>query len=125
MINATNFKKVKSPSFEIFTLPSKTIPDMTISLRQMLVRHKAGAKVKVFEPVYTGENSMIPVEFERMDQTEKVALAMKVADFIKTSRGRLITARQKAEMDAHEKALEEKIAARLAAKAIEADSQSV
>lgn len=117
MINASNFK---GPTFEVIKGHSRTIPDMTLSLRDLLNRHKAGAKTKVFEPVYTGDNSMIPIDFERMDQTEKVALAMKVADFIETSRGRLISARQKAQLDAHEKALEEKIAARLAAKAADA-----
>jgi len=85
--------------------PSTTVPDMSLSLRDLLNRHKAGGKVKVFEPVYTGENSMIPDDFERMDQMEKVELAKKVSDFVRTTRGRIISAREAAKRDSYERSV--------------------
>lgn len=88
--------------------PSMTVPDMSLSLRDLLNRHKSGGKVKVFEPVYTGENSMIPDGFERMDQMEKVELAKNVADFVRTTRGRIISAREAAKRAAYERDLIEK-----------------
>jgi len=82
---------------------SMTVPDMSLSLRDLINRHNAGGKVKVFDPVYTGENRLIPDNFERMDLIDKLSLAKEVGDFVKTSRGRLISARRAAEQASYDR----------------------
>lgn len=89
------------PHAEVFTEPSLTIPDMTISLRQMVDNQKAGKAVKVFSPVFD-PNGDIPLGLERMDKIERAELARNTADFIKDQRGRMITAKQKFEREAYE-----------------------
>jgi len=87
---------------------SMTVPDMSLSLRDLLARHNAGGKVKVFTPVYTGDNKLIPDNFERMDLIDKLSLAKEVGDFVRTSRGRLISARKAAEQDAYDRLVVER-----------------
>lgn len=79
---------------EKYTKPSVTVPDMSLSLRQMLERHKAGGNVKTFHVANVPQNSMIPDDFERMSQIDREVLKGQVADFIATTRGRMITARE-------------------------------
>lgn len=86
---------------------SVTVPDKTISLRDMITRYQSGGKVKSFTPVYLDEANVIPVGFERMDLTERAQFARDLPHFIADSRGRLQTlrqAREAAEKVAHAEA---------------------
>lgn len=105
MINASNFG---APTLERNLGVSKTVPDMSLSLRQMIDRHLSGGRVKTFEPVYVGENSLIPPGFERMDNIAKVALGRELGEFVRTTRGRLISARQHREKLAAEQEIIER-----------------
>lgn len=96
-----NAHTYRRPDGEVFILPSLTVPDMTISLRQLVDNQKVGKAVKVFSPVYD-PNGDIPIGLERMDKIERAELARNTADFIKDQRGRLITAKQKLERDAYD-----------------------
>lgn len=93
---------------------SMTVPDMSLSLRDMLNRHKAGGVVKTFNPVYVDPESKFPLNFERMSQIDRKQMSLDLSDFIADTRGRLISARQQAKNDA----IAVKVAARAAAKAV-------
>jgi len=103
------------PEAETFTLPSLTVPDMTLTIRQMLDRHLHGGNVKVYPGSVA--NSAVPVNLERMSALDRADLAQRNADFIATTRGQLVTAkeaRKRAEFDALvEKRAAERIAAGL------------
>lgn len=73
--------------------PSRTVPDMSLSLRDMLNRHLNGGAVKTFQSVNVPVGSRIPINLEMMDPFEKAELAERNADFIATTRGRMQTAR--------------------------------
>lgn len=75
-------------------LPSRTVPDMSPSLRDMLNRHLNGGSVKTFlsANVPVGSN-VIPDNLERLDALDRADLAERNADFIATTRGRMQTAR--------------------------------
>lgn len=73
---------------------SVTVPDKTISLRDMITRYQNGGKVKSFTPVYLEDANVIPVGFERMDLMERAQFAKDLPNFIADSRGRLQTLRQ-------------------------------
>jgi len=91
--------KVKESNYQI----SVTVPDKTISLRDMITRYQTGGRVKSFTPHYLGDTELIPVGFERMDLVERAELAKNLPHFIADSRGRLQTMRQvreKAEKEA-------------------------
>lgn len=73
---------------------SVTVPDKTISLRDMITRYQSGGKVKSFTPVYLDDANIIPIGFERMDLVERAQFAKELPNFIADSRGRLQTLRQ-------------------------------
>lgn len=78
---------------EVNLLPSVTVPDRTLSLRQLIDRHNSGGKVKSFLPSYLGDATVVPVGFERMSLIERADFAKQLPSFIADSRGRLITLR--------------------------------
>lgn len=90
LINWKNYNYKTLPDVvEINTLPSMTVPDMSLSLRDLVERHKKGLNVKTFSPVYSEKN----VGLEKLDKIERAELVTKLADFVSTSRGRLLTGR--------------------------------
>lgn len=102
-------------------LPSKTVPDMSMSLRQMLDRHNRGGAVKTFDPVFlTGDDPLIPVGMENMDAFEKWKLKQDLGDFIEVQRGKLISARQLRQKQAHDLEVANAVSERLAKIAVEA-----
>lgn len=110
-VNQCNYT---APMGEVFTLPSRTVPDMQITLREMVDRHLRGGKVKTFAPVNVPDDSLIPIGLERMSSIDKAVLAGQVADFVATTRGRMQSvrmARQRAEFDAYVAAEADKRAA--------------
>lgn len=63
-----------NPQFEEFHLPSKTIPGMTLSLKQLLERYTKGQDVTTFTPSYNDDPD-IPAGIEKMDKFEQLDLA--------------------------------------------------
>lgn len=98
----------RNKRFEDNKLPSRTVPDKTISLRDMITRYQSGGKVKSFTPHYLGETSLIPPNFERMDLVERAQFAKELPHFIADSRGRLQTMRQAREAAEKQAAAEAK-----------------
>lgn len=113
MQNSFNYA---GPVGELNSAPSQTVPDMSISLRELLNRHNSGGSVKTFSPVDVPEGSMIPIALERYSPTERAELAMQVADFIATTRGGIISARQAADRAAYDARVSAAAAALVAAK---------
>lgn len=87
---------------------SVTVPDKTISLRDMITRYQTGGKVKSFTPVYLDDANIIPIGFERMDLVERAQFAKELPNFIADSRGRLQTLRQAREVAEKQVAAEKK-----------------
>jgi len=100
MRNASNF--VASPG-EKFTLPSMTVPDQTVDLREMLNRHLNGGAVKQYVPIYQPPDSIVPAQYELMSKVERSQLLKDTSDFIATTRGRIQTARDAATRAEHER----------------------
>lgn len=101
--NQLTYKAKRRPVFIKQSSPSLTVPDMSISLREMVARHESGGRVKVFRPEYVAEDSLIPIDFERLDLQDRVELSRKTADFIATTRGRMQTLRMQREQEARER----------------------
>lgn len=63
------------PIGEIFTMPSKTVPGMTLGLPELLERYVRNPdSVARFTPVYSDDDD-IPDNIERMDEMERIDLA--------------------------------------------------
>lgn len=110
MINSFNYQ---GPFGERFTLPSSCVPDMSVSLRDMLNRHNSGGTLKQFQVSNVPPDSIIPVDFERMSSIDRAQLSLDVADFVATTRGRMQTSRRAREQAAYEERIKEAAAARL------------
>jgi len=108
-------------------LPSNTVPDQTLSMRDLLNRHNSGGKVKTFHTVYTGDDTSIPEGLERMSKLERAQMAMDLRDFVATTRGQIVSkreARKRAEADALiEKRVSEALANRVSVVADEASGK--
>lgn len=72
------------PHGEINDLPSETVPDMTMSLGEILKRYTRGGEVATFTPVYQNHDDFDEnPEFEKMDATEKLQMALDLKMAIK------------------------------------------
>lgn len=56
---------------EVNILPSRTVPDQALSLREMVARYAQGGSVEMFQPVYT-DNELIPDNWERWDEIDRI-----------------------------------------------------
>lgn len=63
---------------ETFTGPSLTVPDQSLSLKDLLERYVMGQNVETFKGVYNGDQDDIPENIDRMDHLEKLDLARQV-----------------------------------------------
>lgn len=70
VVNSLTYDHAKVKG-EVFTKPSLTIPDQTMSLREILDRYSRGLPVDGMagEPIYHGEEDEMP-DFRRMDLAE-------------------------------------------------------
>jgi len=59
---------------------SKTVPGMTLSLKDLLARYVRGDSVTVFEPVFTGDADT--ANFEAMDEMDRIDAARQLKDSI-------------------------------------------
>lgn len=112
VVSHSNFVPLKEAGFikvsESTTMVSRTVPDRTVSLRDLITRHNSGGQVKSFVPQYLGETSLIPVGFERMSLLERAEFAKDLPQFIANSQGRLMTMREVADKAAKEAAAQAK-----------------
>lgn len=92
---------------EVNNKPSDCVPNQSISLRDMINNHMQGGSVRTYSPVYTGiDNTVLPVNFERLSKVDKAQLQIDLADFVTSERGRMMTRREKMRRDADRSNLE-------------------
>lgn len=68
VVNMLNYDPTDDPG-EINTMPSNTIPDQTMSLREILDRYARGIPPNGKEPIYHGDDEFVP-DLKRMDLAE-------------------------------------------------------
>lgn len=105
-LNANEFPK----SGEVFTLPSMTIPDQALTVREIMDRYSRGLPLDGQRvPIYEGEEEGMP-DFRNMDLSEiedyKLAVAQELADIKK----RLNDQMKKATTEEEVKQLKEELA---------------
>jgi hypothetical protein len=76
LVNFANFTSVMKWG-ENFTQPSKTVPNMTLSLKELLERYVRGQDVSIFEGSYDADQEDMP-DVSRMDQMERLDLARNI-----------------------------------------------
>jgi hypothetical protein len=70
-MNYNSFQK----NYKIFTQPSMTIPDQTMSIRTILDRHSRGLPIDGIKvPIWDGEENDLP-DWRRLDLAERQELA--------------------------------------------------
>jgi hypothetical protein len=65
--------------------PSQTVPDMTLSLQELVERYTRGQSVATFTPVYYGEDEEF-ADVSRMDPIERIEYARYIREQISTAR---------------------------------------
>lgn len=110
-----NYKGPEAETFDHAKFPSLTVPDMTLSLRQLVDRHMRGQAVKTFTVANVPENSMIPDNLERMSALDRAEFSQQIADFQRVARGKLITAKQARQQAEFDKLVDDRAKLRLAA----------
>lgn len=118
-----NVSNYRGPVGEVFTMPSKAVPEQSISVRELFDRHKAGGLVKSYTPVFADDS--VPAGLERMSRIDRAAYAAELSDFVAEGRRNLITQRESRAKAAAEAVFEAAVAARVAASApTDSDSRS-
>jgi hypothetical protein len=65
--------------------PSQTVPDMTLSLQELVERYTRGQSVATFTPVYYGEDEEF-ADVSRMDPIERIEYARYIREQIANTR---------------------------------------
>lgn len=68
-----------------FLSPSQTVPDMTLSLQELVQRYTRGQSVATFTPVYYGEDEEF-ADVSRMDPMERIEYARFIREKISQHR---------------------------------------
>ncbi len=68
--------------------PSQTVPDMTLSLQELVQRYTRGQSVATFTPVYYGEDEEF-ADVSRMDPLERLEYARYIREKISETRNSL------------------------------------
>lgn len=89
LVNWTSYPSLGNVPAETIVGPSLTVPGQTLSLQQLLDRYVRGENVKVFTPVYLGEDSDIPSDLERLDPFERMDMAREIRTAIDGHRRRV------------------------------------
>lgn len=79
IINSQNYQQfwesTDQTKGEVNNQPSKTIPGMTLSLRELVERYTMGAQVETFKPEYSEEDFS---QFDNMDKLDKLEIASQI-----------------------------------------------
>lgn len=82
--NRINYNSSGMDVFEISDAKSMTVPDQTLTIRQLLERYTTGGSVATFTPVYNGDEEF--AEFEKMDKLDKLMYAQELEEGIQEFR---------------------------------------
>lgn len=69
-------------------LPSKTVPGMAMSMRELVQRYTRGDSVPTFTPQFHGDDSLIPENLERLDAQDRLSLSQNLRNAIQIERSR-------------------------------------
>lgn len=90
----------RNESTEFNSGVSDVVPDMSLSMRDLINRHMSGGKVRTFsDSGIPSGSTVIPSDLERMSLIDRAQLAKDLPHFIKSTRGQIISSR-KARLDA-------------------------
>lgn len=94
---------------EVFRRPSKTIPDQTMTVREIMERYAKGLPIDGAKvPVYDGEDVDMP-DLRTLDISEREELRQQLDDDVSTTKNRLQEiAKERAEKTRKRKQAEEK-----------------
>ncbi len=84
--NSLNYQQFDK-DHEVNTLPSLTIPDQNMSIREIIERHTRGLPINAFTPVYEGEDYDLP-DPKTLDLTERQELAEKIKQEVESIKSR-------------------------------------
>lgn len=70
------------------TLPSLTVPGMSMSMRELVQRYTRGESVPTFTPQFHGHDELVPDNLERLDVQERLMLSQDLRHAIQTERSR-------------------------------------
>lgn len=87
VINSLNYDYTLNPG-EVNTLPSQTIPDQSMSLRELLDRHARGLPLLGREPIYHGEDMEMP-NLATLDLAEQQQMREELREYTKLQRDKL------------------------------------
>lgn len=80
--NAFDYDHTKEVN-EFNELPSMTVPDMTMSLSEILKRYTRGGEIATLTPVYQEEDEFSEYpDFEKLDALEKLQYAQEIKESI-------------------------------------------
>ena len=69
---AYNYEPTKGQTFK---MPSQTVPDQTLTVRELLVRHSRGLNLDGYsEPIYDEEGTSQGIRFESLDLVDRQAM---------------------------------------------------
>lgn len=86
LVTQYNFMQERYGVGEVNVLPSKTVPDMVLPLRTLIERFTRGQQVQQFNPVYLGEDTLVPADLERMDPVDRLIYAQQLRAEIESAR---------------------------------------
>lgn len=81
----TYVEKVEEQEEKSSMEPSQTVPDMTLSLQELVERYTRGQSVATFTPVYYGEDEEF-ADVSRMDPIERIEYARFIREKIAETR---------------------------------------
>lgn len=83
MIRKNNWYNYQQPTHERHTLPSKTIPDQAMSIREIMVKHTRGIPIETKMPTYHNDHELETLEgidVRKLDITEIHTEMEKIAE---------------------------------------------
>lgn len=66
----------------VSSIPSQTVPGMTLSLRDLVERYTRGLDVQMFQPVYDGDDDFMPPNLDKMTEIERIDLSRDIGEAI-------------------------------------------
>jgi hypothetical protein len=84
-----------------YDLPSMTVPDQSLPLRELYKRHVRGGEMSVLKPQYMGDDEL--PDIEKLDKIERIELAKAVTQEIQNTRASLLEKKAQKDKDDAEK----------------------
>jgi len=84
--NSLNYKEFERND-EVNTLPSLTIPDQNMSIRQIIDNYTRGLPVNAFTPIYDGEDYDLP-DPRTLDLVERQEMAERIKEEVASIKSR-------------------------------------